>query len=554
MTTPATNMTVPIMDPNRGWRMWNIVEIYTGPSGTGRYVPNEDDLVVDLLQGFYRVRDVDYTTGLSVLIPWVLPKDPNAITDEDILLGVGPGYISEHYRIFLDTSVIPHTFACDSRLRIYGSQNSYIKIFKGTDIGVRGEVVSSFYDQAGNLLGENIPLELVAMPDHHNQAVKTPMVGYTSSRLDDGEVVTVVVYNDTGGVTSIARMLVKNTSFIRTTDASRRYITGIELISPFLSSADARVVEYPINVPIRSVPLKGRVNYSDGYKRDFPIDGTKFSLFGAENFVASIIGQTIPMVLTYKLSQEEHVYGASVGNTYHISEAYKATTVKADRSYTVKLYVFPVWVDAIVGYRLEYFMYNLERSAVYYVTPYVELGTNSMPFSPTEYGVTQEISVAIELDKVDTRFGKFRHVQTFGIALHSPGNEDRTCWSVRYSPGQDPVFGLDLQAEVEFVNVNNWRLRLDNGFGSLDEWLRHVYYNTQPLANPEVELVAPQPTHFMLVFANRRIELPISEWNKELTVPNDLKTGEVLYLEFIRRNVANDLQLGITGLRVQQKN
>lgn len=546
------NITTPIMDPNRGFKTWSLSEIYTGPLGTGRYVPNPDDLILDWSQGFYRVNSVDYTNGISHIIPWALPRDSHTDDDEDLLLSAGPGYASEAYRCFIDTKVMPHSLSIDSRLHVYGSQNSYVKVFKGTNIGVNGEVISSFFDSSGTLLGENIPLELVETDDTHNISIKAPMVGYTTSRLDDGELVTVVVYNDEGGAVSIAKLVVMNTSFIRTTDREKLYITGISLKSPFLSTTDPRVLEYPINIPTRSVPVYGVVHYSNGHSAEHPIDGTKFNLFGTENFTSSIVGQKIPLVLTYKLSSNEYSYNASVGNTYHISETYQATTTKVDQSYGVKLYAYPVWIDAITGYKLEYFLYNLQREHFYRVTHLVELNVNSKAFDPVEYGTMQELTVAIELDKVSGRFGKFRHVQTLGVSLLSRGDENRTCWNIRYAPGQSPLYGDNIMARMEFINVNNWKMRIDNNFGSKDEWLRNLYYQTLPLHNPMLESTAPEPTHYKLVFAGRKIEFKVSEWNKEVVVPNDLSTGQVLYIEWIRRTVGNDLQLGVSGLRVQQ--
>lgn len=547
-----SDLIVPVMEPNRGFRTWHITEIYTGPLGSGRYVPNVDDLVIDWTQGFSRVNRVDYSTGISQLVHWVLPKDSHDIEDEDLLLAVSPGGVGESFRCFIDTNVMPHTLSIDARLHVYGSQNKYVKVFKGSNIGATGEVISSFFDTSGTLLGENIPLELVETVPGQNIAVKAPMVGYTTSRLDDGELVICVVYNDEGGAVSLSKLVVMNTSFIRTTDREKLYVTGVSLRSPFLSTSDPRLLEYPINIPVRSIPVYGVVHYSNGSLREMPIDGTKFNLFGTENFTSSISGQQIPLVLTYKLSANEYSYNASVGNSYHISEKYIGSTTKADQSYGVKLYAYPVWVDAILGYRMEYFLYNLQREFYYNVTSLVEISHGSRAFNPTEYGVLQEVTLAIELDRVSGRFGKFRHVQTIGISLLARGDENRTCWTIRYAPGQDPHYGENLSATMEFVNVNHWKMRIGNGFGSMEEWLRNVYRHTLPLHNPQLEVQAPEPTHYKVVLKGRKIEFTVSQWNAEVVVPNDLETGEVLYIEWIRRTSANDLQLGVSGLRVQQ--
>ena len=84
-------MIQPIFDSNRGFREWLRSEIYTGPTGTGVYVPNVDDKVWDWVQGILRVVAVDMSTGLSTLQAWQAPAEPEPENRLDILSGVGPG-------------------------------------------------------------------------------------------------------------------------------------------------------------------------------------------------------------------------------------------------------------------------------------------------------------------------------------------------------------------------------------------------------------------------------------------------------------------------------
>lgn len=548
----APNNFDPIFDVKREWQTWNISQIYTG-QGTGRYVPNVNDAVWDWEQGLFRVTYVDMSTGFSTLSKWVAPKDPGVVTDEDVLLGAGPGLISESYRLYLDTSVMPHTLACDARLHVYGTACSYMKIFLGSDIGENGVVISAHYDQGGTLLGENIPLELAVMPDADNRAVKAPMVGYTTRTLQDGEVCTAVFYNDAGHAVSISRLLAKNTAYIRTTDSSKKYITSIHLECPFLSGADSRMIEYPINVTLASLPMIGVVTYSDGSQRRMPVDGSKFSLFGRDNYVATILGQKIPLVLDYKLSPDEVNYIASSGHAHHVAEQYEATTVAAEGAYTVKLFAFPVWVDEINGYRLDYFLYNLDRDAIYYATPFVELAANSAPFDPLLYGVTQRVTVAVNLQRVNGAYTNYRHVQSLQIALLAPGSEYRDNWQITYTQGGD-VYGPGLVAEAEFVNVNYWKLDLSAGCNSMEEWLRKVFYGAQPLFNPDLETESLVPNFFRLVAGAHTVEVAASQWNAELVIPSgQVDEGDVVYLEFFKRMNSTDLELGIGGLVFHQK-
>ncbi len=541
----------PVYDPTRGFRRWARKEIYTGPNGTGVYVPNVDDEVWDWDQGTFRVIDVDTTTMIAVLRKYIPPKEPTSIGDEDALLGAGPGQISESYRAYLDTSVIPHTLALDSRLHVYGSASSYIKIFLGSNIGQDGTVVSMMYDQNGTLLGENIPLELAAMPGANNVAVKAPRVGYCNRALPDGEVLTVVVYNSEGGVVSIQRVLVKNTSFVRTTDASRRYIESISIESPFISKSDPRLLECPINMPISSMSMVGVVTYNDGSRVELPIDGNKFLLHGFDKFVSTIRGQRLPLVLAYRLSAEEVSYGPLSSDGKTMVVPYTITSTEAEGSYQVKLFAYPVWIDAVTGYRLEYFLANLDREKIYYVTPYVSLANGSPAFDPKRYGIVQRISVGITLSDINGTFSAYRHTQQFEVSLLAPGNEQRDNWTVSFESDEAP-YGAGVKAVVEFVNANLWRYDLSAGALSKEAWLEKVFYSTIPLFDSETEVRAPAPTHFVLVVGSRRIELAVSQWNIKTAISQHVNEGECVYLEFFKRTPTDDLYLGCTGMVVHQ--
>ena len=543
--TPPINV---IVDPDRGWRQWYSGEIYA-PGKPGRYVPNVNDAVFDWDDGLFRVSAVDYTTCISTLTPYVPVPSSNDLGG-DILLGVGPGYQSESWRAFLNTAVIPHTLALDSRLHIYATTANHIKIFRGTQIGPDGEVISAFYDQSGVFLSENIPLELVAMPGS-NIAIKAPKVGYTTQNFDDGEVLTVVVYDAAGGVRSTAKVLVVNSGFIRTTNAAMKYITSIHIESPFISGSDPKMIEYPINMPVANLNLMGVVTYSDGSKLTGPIDGTNFSLHGLENFIATVQGQQVDLVLAYKLSDDEFSYILTPTANKIITEHYKATTLQADGAYSVKMFAYPVWQSTLAGYRMEYFLYSLERDLMYKITSLVQLATNSNAFNPTLYGVKQVVSMAIDLHKVAGSFAHYRHVQPFEITLLGPGNEDSDDnWTIGFSPNQTPAYGEGIKAEVAALGGSSWNVVVSSGAITLNQWLDRVFYRTLPLFDNTTEIKAPEPNFFVLVNGVTETEFPIAQWNTPLNVNVAPVEGRPVFIKFLRRSVDGDLQLGISGLIV----
>lgn len=345
----------------------------------------------------------------------------------------------------------------------------------------------------------------------------------------------------------------KNSKAIRQADASKRYVRSISLESPFLSDSDQQVLEFPINVPVESLPLTAVAHYSDGTKYRAGIDNNQFFLHGLRDYIATETGQEFPLVLAYALADNEISYSLTPSANRRLVADYIARTVAADGAYQVKIFAYPVWVNAATGFRMEYWLYNMDRQAYYNVTPYMELGVNSNAFDPKAYGTVQTFTMALDLNKVDGRFKAFRHVQIFRVALLNSGDGRFVDWEVYHTPEQQNGFGRGVVADVQYVNTNVWRLNLKQGLTTSAQWLDKLFYSTNPLYNQKTEARAPEPTHFIVQFLHNSYQFDISQWGETLTVNNDLQNGELMYIRWIRRTADTDLQLGISALPIKQR-
>lgn len=550
----------PIINPDLPFQWWNRVNIYdpvNNPHGQGAvYVPNVGDAVLDWNQGIFEVTAVDYTTGLSTLQSWVIPPTPGGVDDENVLLGAGPGTISDSYRCYINTTTKPYTLCLDGRLRVYGSTASSAVIYLGMDISDAGNVVSQHYDSNWNLLGQNIPLELVATENINNQAIKAPMVGYTTANIVDGELLTVVIEDDVGGVLSTAKVIAQNTNFIPSSDAAIKYIRSISLdAGPFQNPSNPQNIQYHINMPVSNLNLYGVVSYSDGSSIRLPVDGTKFKIYGLENFLATQQGQTIPLVLVYTLSAGEVNYIMSPSSANSITAEYSATTLPTNGAYSVKMFIYPVWQDATNGYRLQFYLYDLDRSDVYDVTSLVEAAGVGAAFQPLLYNTQQNLSFAVQMNQVDASYAAWRFAQTIGITLLRPGNDPSgDNWWIQYSPGQSPQYGVGVKANATYVGVNNWAVDLTSGQTDFGAWLNQVYYAAQPLFDTNSESVAPQPNIMALVVNGTPYEFPITAWNQPFSITQTLTEGSDIFVEWIYRDGQNDQQLGCSGFIIHQVN
>jgi hypothetical protein len=105
--------------------------------------------------------------------------------------------------------------------------------------------------------------------------------------------------------------VVSVTNYIRSINQTAKYVTNIELITPFLSKTDKRLIECPINMVMQSLNFSAKVTYSDNSSIVSNIDGRKWNLAGLNMFVASQIGKYDHLLLTYTLDNTELAFDAS---------------------------------------------------------------------------------------------------------------------------------------------------------------------------------------------------------------------------------------------------
>lgn len=539
-----------VQDPNRGWRQFNRDEIFDGTAtSVGLLVPNPNDLIYDIPSNMiWKVASVDYTTGISTLLEWKVIVSDN-INGADSFLSSGSD--NETYRCYLDTSVIPFTFAFDTSMHTYLGDATYIRVFKGTDTSINGTVVSAYYNQNGDLVNDQIPLEIAATADLNNVTIKTPKVGSCNQLLNDGETLTAVIYSAAGGALGHRYLKVMNGRWIRSSSSANRYISGISIKSPFNSVTDPSLIEYPVNATINSANLIGVVHYSDGQVVELPIDGTKFAILGINDLINSFVGQRQPVILTYKLASEESTFGTAVSANGSITARYDILTVPADGAYSVKLFAYPRWLDATRGYHIDYWLYSLDRDRAQFVTPWVQLAANSGAFDPVQYGTKQTITVSLDLHNVDPNYNHYVHTQTFDVVLQRAGSSTTfPLWTLGFSYGQSPLYGVDGVAAIHDQG-SVWSVDIGSGFTTKAQWLNAIYLRTLPLYNPQLETTPLQPTHLELVFKNRYYEISVDDWNTPQYVTNDLAQGETLLIRFIKRTNDGDLMLGCAGLPVK---
>ena len=542
---------VPVYDPDGLWKIWSIHELWLGNEGSGRHVGKVSDYVID--PELYEMKIIESVDNVT-LIPTLRDIRPAnmsfSFSESDILFGVNGYNQADTYRVYLDQSVTPHVLAVDIRLKIAGTLASYAKLFKGSDVSNGGHVVSKVYDSNGNFISENIPLELVAIDSHNNYSIKTIAVCHCLEELVDGEIITAVIYNDQGHVVSKRQLLIENTAFIRSVNVSQKYVSHISIESAFISLTEHNTIRFPLNIPLNALNVIGIVHYSDGSSLRLPIDGNKFRIFGLEQYISSIVGQQIELVLSYALGPNEVAYAGVSADGHYVTEPYHLVTTNPNNSYTVKLFGYPIWVSEADGYTMRWWLFNLDRNLFFDVTPYVQFSSQTGAFNPKGYGYLQRKAVNINLRDISAAFQSFVHVQLVDIILQSPPDNSTalTAWLMSHeSMDTRPSFGSGLYARRTAVNTIN----LASGLDTETQWLEKVYLQTYPLLDKTAELSVPNPTHFIVTINGQSNEFGIGQWNQNLLLNDDPAQHSTLSVRFIRRTASGDLQLAMAALLVK---
>ena len=551
-----------IRHPDKKGDFYFIEDIYQGEASTNNpravHVPNIGDMILDRSSGYMRwleVTSIDEITLVANLVEADQEVSHNTISNNQALQGTAVGEQSETWRLYLDTSVTPHVFAVDSRLFIFDNETTKYKLFLGRDISKStGKVISMNFNANGDLISEDLPLEKVAFASEDkvdvNMAVKTPRRGYTTMKMENGQIVTLVAYNDSGIATSRNNLLVHNTALDRSVEASQKYVTTISIDSPFLDKTENNTLTFPMNTPRDALAMMGVVTYSDGTSKRIPIDGTRMSLYGMDDYVPLKKDQNINLVLTYKLADGELSLNSSTGNGRFISVKYFGRTLQVDGSYSVNIFPIPSYVSDAAGWRLRYMLYTLDRDIAYDVTSLVKVAANSKTFDPVNYATTQSLTVSLDLSKVSPLMKKFIHLQSFKIALiTTPGGNQKTVWRITYEQDQNPLYGDGCICRgTRDPGLNKWKLDISCGCQSEKEWLEKLYYPIKPLINKYTEGKPPTPTHFTVRINDTSMTYPLKAWNRVLSSTVGATDGYGVIIQWTRIEGNKEYQLGVSPL------
>lgn len=543
----------PLYNENGPWRWWSIDDIYTGFVGAKKFVPKVLDYVISPENYMvWIVRAIDPVK----LIPTLDEIRPygmfNPIEESDVLFGVGPGTQAQLLRVYLNRSSYPYRLTVDTHCFVGGDNNAYAILYKGGVPSMGGQPVSQMYDASGQFITDRVPLEAIKLDSHEVQNLKVVSECFTTLDLADGTPITVVFYSLDGVPQSKSMLLLENTTYIRGVDIKRRFITNITMSSPWISPADPNTLRFPLNIPANALGLMGTVHYSDGDSMTLPVDGNKFSILGLDGYLSTIIGEEQDLVLRYALGKDEINYaGQGQWSQDFVTQGYKFVTEMMEAGYTVKLFPYPFWDQQLQGYRLRWWLLDLERTAFKEVTNLVEWSAQSGAWDPQNYGMIQRFQINLNLRKVSQAYKAMIHTQQCEITLFSPPWEQPTPWLVANQPMPNmPAYGRETKAKIVMLN----KVNLSAGRANLDEWIEDIYGTTYPLIDRRSEVRAPRPNNFALSIDDGQTwtEYPVQRWNEDILFTRPLSPNRNILIRFFRRtSQQGTLTLSIAAMTLE---
>ena len=540
----GTDNYTPLYQPDGRWAMWSIHEIYRGQDALNKYVPKKDDYVIEPETGkLYRVSSLSPVT----FIPDLEPVSYHTETRVDQILAVSDA----NHRLYIDRSVSPYTLSVDGFLRIHTSSASFARIYQGLFIDPT-KIISRRYNNSGSFIGHDIPLEKVAFNSQDNYAIKSVPTCNTQAEIPDGETCTVVFFDSSGKVLARATCVTEDTTFVAQAYAEQKYITEIFLKSAFIHETSSSDILFPVNLPTASFNPIGVVQFNDGSQVEYPVDGDKFTLYGLDQFVSTIIGHKVPLTLKYRMASNEAGLATTTVNGHEITRPYQLQVSSPNTSYNVKLYCYPVWVDDLAGYRLKTFLTNLDRNVILEISDHVGLSANSPAFAPTAYGVTQRLTLTVDLANVSGIFNHFLHVQTVDIILRGPAS-DSSLTNIWESANQVPTavgyYGTNLRAYTD--PATRKKLSIHSNIPTVTEFLNKVYKTSQPLYNPVTETSAPVPTHIEVRAGSESVVIEVNAYKDQVQFTQEISQLSNVELVFLRQTFSGMLNLAVCAMTVR---
>lgn len=516
------------------------------PEASGKYILEPTSIVIDRdTTVAYYVESVDkrYKHTLVPLRMLVIDK-----SREVSIVSYG----NSLYYLFYDDRVRPTQLNIDSKLVFFGQGLFEYRLLRKNAEGI-DEHISMYIDTDGVARGERIPLASIPTLD----TIKVATNCHTTFKLKDGDAVTMQIFDASGVQAAELTLFARRATLLNDMAASSTPI--VEFNAECLQTRGEDFYVY-VNQNVEHLNIQPYLVYSDGLRKDIPVDYEKCFIHGLEDFVASFPGYKQPIVLKYHLTPREIATDPILEDRSRFLSCVKNIVVVPNNTkYTAKVTAIPIWNFTTRSYDMEYYIYTERRDGIYRVTDMVEY-IDGTSFNGYLFGQEQKLTVRLDLQSIYSSDDPIVHIQNIYITVKHYSAYER--YIIKNSPHDSYAYGVDVTIYRRPV------IHYDEDLGTyfvpttihnnLQAFLEAFYYSSRPMYDTSIETNPIAPTHFtvrstrtgqMVIAAPIPVEQYGQQWNIINAGDSNQLVGNTVIVEFVHQ-IGSEEYLLLQGVPV----
>jgi hypothetical protein len=321
-----------------------------------------------------------------------------------------------------------------------------------------------------------------------------------------------VIYDDSDIMVSYQSLVARHNHLVNNIHDQSLFINKLYLTSAYINPTDPLELLIPLNLLNQSFSPRLFLGYNTGQTKEVFEGSDPVTLIGWDDAVIGEVGETFPLVLSYKVTGIERstIVDPYVGDV--ISTTYRVLVVSDPEDVNVKLFCIPIYNGSV--FELQYYLYDLLRDTNTLVTGNVSY-ENDTVFDGSTYNEKQQLDLLINLGDVDQgKYGDLQFITTIEIELVGPPTIFPTTYRLWYYRDESRWFGDDLRADM-VDDLGTTTVSLQGTITSLNDFYEEHYYKAAPLWNPAVESEAMLPDYVDIIDENSNmVTMAVADhWN-----------------------------------------
>jgi hypothetical protein len=439
----------------------------------------------------------------------------------------------------------------DSKFVCIGGNAAEYRLVK--DVGGEITVISLKLDNDGNVEGDRIPIVDSAIP-----GIRVLTSCHTASDLDDGDLITIQIFDSTGVMTTTAIMTCKRSTILNDLLASTNPI--VEFGASANQIDGANFVVYLGQNP-EDLTIWPEIVYADGQRELVTVDGVRTFIYGLEDVNSNSVGLQFPILVKHFLAED-------VPTTIALGEGVRYLQVEKNILVVPRVYasfskigIAPIFNPGTGEWSLVFLAYKRSRDTFAIINPNTITWVGPS-FDGTAIGVQQNVTIQIPyINQAGNTvyFNQSFTIKVNGIAAAEPflvADDENTdfVYGEESSQHKRPTVQYDATRETYFIPTSR--------HSTMQKFLDDFYFRASPPFLEETEVVAPTPTHF--IFRNPTngqvltpLPVAVSQYDQEMSLattggPNQY-FNQQLIVEFLYYNgISYDILFGMSVAPVSE--